>query len=177
MRPFLKYQVAELVGHGRVGSEDASDIVQQALLQAIEQIDLFQGDTVAQWRSWLHTIAKNKVLDSHRYWSSQKRNSQRVIGDHEAVEQLAASDRSPSSIVKRQESSHKLALAMNQLSADDRRLIEFRQVEGLDHAEIGQRLGISEAASRQRLRSAMSRLRRAWKSLGQDSTLAPKVDQ
>lgn len=165
VRPFLKHQVMEMIGTDRGGRDDASDIVQKTMLQAVEQIDLFQGDTVAQWRGWLCAIAKNKVIDAHRYWNAEKRDMQRVAGVTDAVQCLASPGQTPSSIVAGIENASRLELAMNRLDPEDRQLIQFRQIEGLPHSEIAQRLGITEATSRQRLRSAMVRLRSAWKTI------------
>ena len=165
MRPFLKYQVLELVGRNRGAQDDASDVVQRALMQAVEQLDSFQGKTTAEWRSWLSAIARNKALDSHRYWSSTKRQVQRVDGVNDAIQALASNEKSPSAVAIGVENSSRLELALRRLEPNDRQIIEYSQFEGLDHASIGQRLGISDAASRQRLKTALERLRKAWKSL------------
>lgn len=165
VRPFLKQQVMEMIGKDRGGRDDASDVVQKALLQAVEQIDLFQGDTVAQWRGWLCAIAKNKVIDAHRYWIAEKRDAQRVVGGSDAVQYRASPGQTPSSIVAGIENVSRLESAMNQLDPEDRQLIQFRQIDNMPHSEIAQRLGITDAASRQRLKSAMVRLRSAWKTI------------
>lgn len=177
VRPFLKHQVLELVGRNRGAQDDASDVVQRALMQAIEQLDSFQGKTTAEWRSWLSAIAKNKALDSHRYWSSTKRQVQRVVGVNDGIQALASNEKSPSAVAIGAENSIRLELALRRLEPNDRQIIEYSQFEGLDHASIGQRLGISEAASRQRLKTALERLRKAWKSLSATDQNAPSVDR
>ncbi len=165
VRPFLKYQVMELLGRNRGAQDDASDVVQRALLQAVEQIDSFQGKTTAEWRSWLSAIARNKALDSHRYWQSGKRDLQRVVGVNDVVQTLTSAEKSPSSVAIGIENAGRLELALSRLEPDDRQIIEYRQFEGLDHSSISERMGITEAASRQRLKTALERLRKAWKSL------------
>lgn len=176
MRPFLKYQVQELVGRNRGAQEDASDVVQRALMQAVEQIDSFQGKTTAEWRSWLSAIARNKALDSHRYWSSGKRQVQRVVGVNDGIQALASTEKSPSAVAIGAENSSRLEMALSRLEPSDRQIIEYSQFEGLDHASIGQRLGISDAASRQRLKTALERLRKAWKSLSSTDQQAPSTE-
>lgn len=165
VRPFLKYQVLEMLGPNQRSQEDASDVVQKALLQAVEQIDSFQGRTIAEWRAWLSAIARNKALDSHRYWSSGKRDLKRSTGGEAAIQNLASAEKSPSSVAIGSENSGRLELALQQLDPADRQIIELRQFEGLDHRAIAGRLGISEAASRQRWKTALERLRNVWKAI------------
>jgi len=56
---------------------DASDVVQQTLLKAHEDIGQFNGDTEPQLIAWLKQILRNRLIDEARHWAGQKRDLNR----------------------------------------------------------------------------------------------------
>lgn len=164
LRPYLRRVIQnELIAMAAQVPEDNSDLIQQTLLKAVQSIDSFRGQTMDEWRVWLAVIARNEVRMSSRYWNSQKRSLLRqsdVAG--ELLSGLAADDATPSADLRRQELASQLSKALASLSPAERQIITWRQDNGLSHLQIAERLGISVDAARQRCKSAMDSLRKAF---------------
>src|SRR5438093_10982899 len=83
---------------------DASDIVQDALLQAVVALPQFRGQTDHEFAAWLRAILANKLTDAARHFARQKRDagleqSFRESLDNSAerlVRQIPADSTSPS---------------------------------------------------------------------------------
>jgi len=166
LRPYLKTVIRNELGGMNVGVEDESDIVQQALAQATAGLSGFRGQTISEWSAWLAAIARNEARRSRRYWQADRRSvRQQVTGVTELLENEAAELTSPSTAVSRDEEIARLAQALSKLPEAQRQLIQWRQNENLSHAEIANKLGITVETSRQRCKSAMDALRRAWTAL------------
>jgi RNA polymerase sigma-70 factor (ECF subfamily) len=74
-------------------------------------------------------------------------------------EKLAGSYSSPSEQMVRKEEIHVLERALSELRESDRDLIELRQKEGCEFAEIARRLNISEEAAQKRWVRALQALK------------------
>src|SRR5262245_41171737 len=74
---------------GRLRAEvDASDIVQQTLLEAYRGFPRFEGITEAEWLTWLKRILAHNAADAARHFhGTDKRQAGREIG----LDRLAAS--------------------------------------------------------------------------------------
>ncbi len=167
LRPYLKQIVRnEIGGENVLGIEDESDIVQKALTQAMANLSGFRGQTLAEWSAWLAAIARNEARMSRRYWLSDRRSVRRQVKEASALlENHAGAQSSISAKATRREEMDRLANALAELTEAQRQLVQWRQNDGLSHADIASRLGITVETSRQRCKSAMDALRRAWASL------------
>lgn len=156
LEPFRSYLLvlAETQLHKRLKSKvDASDIVQQTLLQAYQAKDQFRGSSDAEKAGWLRTILSNVLFGLARDYSRQRRDISREQSI-QAVEQsslkladlLSADTSSPSAALHRDERAAQLAEAMLQLTSEQRRAIILKYWEGATLAEIGQELGKSTEA-------------------------------
>lgn len=165
LRPFLKHVVREELrgGAGRV-REDESDLVQQALAQAVENAQGFRGQSLAEWRAWLAAIARNQARLSRRYWRAGRRDLSRSSELGSGLLEPGSGRSTPSHQAIRAENLEQLSRAMSSLSVDQQQLIRWRQTERMPHSEIAARLGIQEEAARQRCKSAMDALRKAWRA-------------
>jgi RNA polymerase sigma-70 factor, ECF subfamily len=166
LRPYLKFVVRkELMSLGTHSiREDDSDIVQQTLLQAVHHLEQFRGESLPEWKMWLVAIAKNQIRLSSRFWKAERRSTFSEVEWSPSMA-LQSEVSSPSTAMQREELSGLLQQALTQLSEPQQQLIQWRQQEGMSHAEIANRLNITEEASRQRCKSAMDALRLAWKKL------------
>lgn len=164
LRPYLKTVIRnELGGEKVAGVDDESDIVQQALTQATAGLSSFRGQSLSDWSAWLAAIARNEARKSRRYWQAERRSFRKqVTGAPELLENEAGELTSPSSAASHDEEMARLTQALAGLPEAQRQLIHWRQNENLSHAEIASKLGISVENSRQRCKSAMDALRRAW---------------
>lgn len=163
--------LAETQMHAKLKSKvDASDIVQQTLLQAHQAQEQFRGSTSAEKAAWLRTILNNVLCGLARGFGRQRRDVSREQS-MQAIEKsslqlinLLSSDvSSPSAAIHRHERADELAKAMLRLTADQRQAIILKYWQGKTLAEIGEQLDKSTEAvaglifrGMQKLRSALA---------------------
>ena len=154
--PFRSYLhvLAETQLHTRLKSKvDASDIVQQTLLQAYQAKSQFRGSSNAEKAGWLRTILSNVLFGLARDYSRQRRDVSREQSI-QAVEQssmkladlLSADSSSPSAALHRDERAGELAEAMLKLTPEQRQAIILKYWQGATLAEIGEDLNKSSEA-------------------------------
>ncbi len=125
---------------------DASDIAQQALLQAHENREQFRGQSEAELAGWLRTILANTMAAAARRYASDARDLRRERSLEDGLAKsaarleswLAAEQSSPSERVMRVEELVRLAGALNQLSADQRQVIELHHLKGWPIAQVAE---------------------------------------
>lgn len=164
-RPYLKALVRRNLGPQLAGKVDDSDIVQQSLIRAVNKFPDFQGMHIAQWQAWLVAIVQNETRNTMRYWHQQRRNAKlenSPPNDSQQNWDPSGPGSSPSAVAMRRERAAKLVATIQQLPDDQQQLIHWRHFENLPHKEIALRLGISEAATRQRWKSVLEKLNKMW---------------
>ncbi|MFO0807164.1 MAG: sigma-70 family RNA polymerase sigma factor [Gemmataceae bacterium] len=134
---------------------DASDLVQQTMLDAHCGFAAFRGGTEAEWLAWLRMILDRNATDFVRHY----RTAGRAAGREAVMESdpVAAGD-SPSSAAIRQEGELQLAEALSRLSEDHRTVIELRNLQRLPFDQVAARLGRSRPAVQMLWMRAMQRL-------------------
>ena len=148
---------------------DASDIVQQTMLEAVRDFPQFQGTTEAELTVWLRTIlghALGHERDRHR--GAARRNIDREISiDQQLADSsqqlrtvLAADDSSPSDKAERHEQELLLAEVLERLPTDYREVIILRNLHGLPHDEVARRMNRNVGATRMLWVRALATLRR-----------------
>lgn len=146
---------------------DASDVVQQAFLEAHRAFDQFQGESDHQLLNWLerivdHTIARavrnHTLLQKRDIRREQSLDDSRSPG---AVPEaaLGGGDSSPSQKAVRREETEQLARALQTLPEDQRQAVRLRYLQGLPLQEMARLMGRSEAATAGLLKRGMQTLR------------------
>lgn len=167
LRPWLKIVAERELPADLRGRVEASDIVQQTLLDAWRGLGGFRGTTQAERLAWLRMILRRVVLQEGRSrFGTQKRGgggerlqSELALTDSR-IELLAGGDQpTPAERAATNEASLLLAQALEALPADDQQLIRLRHFEQLSHDEIAVRLGCSPATVRMRWVRALRKLR------------------
>ena len=133
---------------------DASDIVQQTLVQAIEGWTEFRGRTDAELAAWLRQILAHNLANTFRDLGRQKRDVRREQSIHAALEQssarleswLAADQPSPSQQAIASEQAVQLADALANLPEAQREALTLHHLSGWTIEQVGQHLGRSPAA-------------------------------
>ncbi len=133
---------------------DASDLVQQALMEAHCGFEQFQGNTEKEWLAWLRTIVRHNAADFvRRYRGTLKRRAQREVPIRDPADTLpagapepAAQQPTPSQELTRLEEELRVSLALAQLSPDHQEVIVLRNLERLPFAEVAERMGRSRPA-------------------------------
>jgi RNA polymerase sigma-70 factor (ECF subfamily) len=147
---------------------DASDVVQQTLLEACRDLGQFRGRSETQFLAWLRQILAHVIAhEIRRYAGAEKRDIAREVSleqslaqaSHRLGELLAASATSPSQQAVRHEQEICLAEALARLPDDYREILVLRNLEGLAHEEIARRMGRSTGAVRMLWVRALERIR------------------
>jgi len=156
----------------------ASDVVQQAFLEAQRDFKDFRGQTRGEALAWLRHILQNNLLDlARRYHGTDKRRLQREMSVEElaGADSLAASTSTENSDDKRREQWELIQQGLQRLSAEQQTAIRLRHREGKTFAEIGQALERSEEAARKIWSRAIDELRLYLRG-SDDSSGTPNVD-
>lgn len=130
----------------------AEDMAQEVFLQVYRKIGSFRGDSA--FTTWLHSLTVNQVLMHFR-----KRG---VKLEHTAdEEEFANVVDTPLGSTRRISIVDRLALdkAISQLAPGYRTVFVLHDVEGYEHEEIAEMLGISVGTSKSQLHKARMRLR------------------
>jgi RNA polymerase sigma-70 factor (ECF subfamily) len=153
-RPYLLLLARIQLGKQFPGKLDASDVVQQALLEAHRQRDQFRGGTTKQLLAWLRRILAGTLTDALRGLGRAKRDAGRECSLEAALDQsaerleawVAAEQSSPSERADRNEQLARLAAALNTLPEAQRTALVLRYCQGWPVADISSHLGRSPAA-------------------------------
>ncbi len=149
---------------------DASDLIQQTLLEAYRDFKRFNGTTEGEWLAWLRQILTHNALNFVRQFNA---TGKRQIGREFSVDQLqaegsgpglvlAAPGESPSENCLRRERELLLADALAQLPEDYREVISLRNLQRLSFDEVAQRMGRSRPAVQMLWGRALERLQQVF---------------
>jgi len=150
---------------------DASDIVQDVLLEANQRLGEYLKAPNMPFHLWLRHLAQDRIIDTHRrHRTAQRRSVDREQAitkpgwaDDESsaslVAQLVDTERTPATEAIRMELARKLSNAIEQLAEDDREIILLRHQELLSNQDVAQMLELTEAAASMRYLRALRRLR------------------
>lgn len=148
---------------------DASDIVQDVLLEASRRLGEYLHDPAMPFHLWLRHIAQDHVIDAHRrHRQAQRRTVDReqpmrsVLADGSSVELIGAlidRELTPATQAIRHEMEKRFAEVLATLGEEDREIILMRHFEQLSNQEAAAALGLTEAAASMRYLRAVRRLR------------------
>jgi RNA polymerase sigma-70 factor (ECF subfamily) len=131
---------------------DAEDLTQETFTHLFKTIGSFRGDSA--FTTWLHRMAVNQVLMYFRRRSSRP-------------EYLVDEAETPTQIVQGTANHNKMPVvdhiilenAIKKLAPGYRSVFVLHDVEGHEHSEIAEMLGISEGTSKSQLHKARLKLR------------------
>lgn len=159
--PELRAFVRLRTGPRLLAHETPDDLVQSVCREVLGDLDGFEYRSEQAFRAWLFTAALHKVQDKARYYAAQKRAAPKPWRDDDPRALSGyASLVSPSRVAVAREDVQRLERCFDQLSDEHREVITLHRLVGLDHAEIGRRMGRDEPASRALLHRALARLGR-----------------
>lgn len=149
---------------------DASDVVQEVLIEASRRLDSYLRDGTMPFHLWLRHLAQDHLIDAHRrHHQAQKRGVDReqplvpaAFADRSSIElaaQFIDPELTPASAAMQQELQRRLHAAITQLNDDDRDIILMRHFEQLSNQEVALLLKLTEAAASMRYLRALRRLR------------------
>ena len=158
---------------------DASDVLQEAYLEAWQDLGSYLDRPEIPFFLWLRGIAGNKLRELHRHHlGAQRRDPRREVSIHGG----AASETTTTALAARllddltraseeaarRELKLRLHQAIDAMDPLDREVLALRYFEQLSPAETARVLGIKEKAAGVRYLRAVRRLKEILQSLGGD---------
>jgi RNA polymerase sigma-70 factor (ECF subfamily) len=131
----------------------ADDVASETWLQVVRGLAGFSGDE-AGFKSWLYTIARNKVTDAAR----QAARRPIEISDDGDASAPAAPDDTAAAVIERLDTQAALAL-IAKLPADQSEIVMLRVVAGLEVADVARVVRKSPGAVRVTSHRALRKLR------------------
>ena len=146
---------------------DASDIVQQTLLEAHEQRGQFRGTKRAEFAAWLKRILVHNLLDQVKAFRRGKRDIAREQQLEASLNQstvrleacIVAEQSSPSMTVQRNEEGLRLSDALARLPDAQREALVLQHWHDWSVSEIAQHMGRSRTAVAGLLKRGLQKLR------------------
>jgi RNA polymerase sigma factor (sigma-70 family) len=165
LRAWLGRHAGALVAQRETPDDLAQSVCREVLERLGGQRLAFHGE--AQFRHWLYQAALHKLQNRRRHHRADRRDVAREVAvdatrSASAAQLVAfvARGTTPSQQIGRREDLLVLERALQSLTEPQRQIICWARLEGLSHAEVAQRLGVTESHSRVLLARAMARLAR-----------------
>lgn len=174
MRDYLLLLARMQVGPHVRAKIDASDIVQQSLLEAHQNQGQFRGSSDAELMAWLRRILSHNLADAIKGLGRAKRNAALERPLHAALEQsscrleafLHGRQSTPSRHAAKEESILCLVEALKQLPEAQRDAVELHHFRGLPLKELASQIGRSESAAAGLLHRGLEKLRELLQERG-----------
>lgn len=153
------------------GRVDASDVIQEAFMEATQRLDEYEGNAEKLPPFlWLRLITAQRLMLVHRqHLGVQARDPRREISlfrgafpeatSAALAAQLIGEQTSPSQAAVRAEIKVQLQEALNRLEAIDREVLALRHTEQLSNLEVSVILETTESAASKRYIRALRRLK------------------
>ena len=146
---------------------DASDIVQETLVEANRDLLQFRGTTEGEWLAWLRQILSRNAADFVRRYRGTDKRQQRLevpLAPPPDRSTLAASleprdtGETPTQEIMRLEREIQIADAITRLEPDHQEVIVLRNLERLPFDEVAQRMNRSRPAAQMLWMRAVKKL-------------------
>jgi RNA polymerase sigma-70 factor (ECF subfamily) len=131
---------------------DAEDLLQEIFLSAHRKLESFRGESALG--TWLYRLATNHCLDHLRSRSARTGQLTDTLDDEPGL--AAAGSRG---IAEQTVAKMDLERALAQLPNGCRAAFVLHDVQGLEHREVAEALGIAEGTSKSQVHKARLRLR------------------
>lgn len=130
---------------------NAEDLLQEGFIKVFRYLKNFRGD--GSFEGWLRRIFVNTAIEHYRKNSPMYSMQEIPEKWHQVDENTAIGDMSADELMS----------LVNALSDGYRMVFNLYVIEGLNHREIGERLGISEGTSKSQLARARALLQKMIK--------------
>jgi RNA polymerase sigma-70 factor (ECF subfamily) len=168
-RQRLRKLVALRLDRRLAARADASDVVQDSLVEADRRLGDFMRQRQVPFYVWLRQLTLERLTDLYRlHLRAQKRSVRReeISVSHlpdesllELAQRLVARGSSPDARLAREDLNRRVRALLAGLPQRDREVLAMRHLEQLSVAEIAAALGLSEGAVKVRHVRALERLR------------------
>jgi RNA polymerase sigma-70 factor (ECF subfamily) len=170
-RARLRKLVALRLDQRLQGRVDASDIIQEAFLDASKRLpDYARGAEPMPFYLWLRFLVGQRIAEHHRrHLGARARDAGREVSLHRGpmpaatsaaiAAQLLGRQTSPSQAAIRAERKLRLQEALNHMDPIDREVLVLRHYEQLTNGEAALVLGLDKSAASKRYARALVRLK------------------
>jgi RNA polymerase sigma-70 factor, ECF subfamily len=166
----LRHMVRLRLDRRLAGRLDASDVLQEAYLDAHKRFADYLRDPTTPIFLWLRLVTAQKLTDLHRHHLGVKmRDAGLEVALHRGglpqassvslAELLLGRLTSPTRAAQRAEMQRRLQEALNRMDSIDREVLVLRHFEELSNAETAQVLGLEKTAASNRYIRALKRLK------------------
>ena len=131
---------------------DAEDLLQEIFLSAHRKLEGFRGE--AALGTWLYRLATNQCLD---YLRSRAAKTNHVTGSID--DEIGLSDAGSRGLGERTVARMDLERALAKLPEGARAAFVLHDVQGLEHREVAEALGVAEGTSKSQVHKARLKLR------------------
>lgn len=153
------------------GEVSPEDIWQEALWCSWRDRDQHEWSNLAAWRSWLLSIARNRVRDAGRSLDRQKRGgdintapfSMLTTGSVSSL--LPPGSTTPSRVAGFRERAHAMETALTSLDEDLQTIVRLRLFEEIPIRDVAQQLQIPLSTAKERLLRGVTRYRQRLRLL------------
>ncbi len=163
-RPFLKSVVEARLNEKLLQRVDASDVVQESLLEVFKRLDDFRRRKPMPIQSWLRETAIQQLrIAIRRHQTAESRSVTRQVSyDRSSVfrlaEQLTAIVQTAEKRMEETEQAIRTREALFQLPTLDREILLLRYINGLNNHDAAQVLGVTDTVASKRHCRALIRL-------------------
>lgn len=175
-RSRLKRMVSLRLDRRLQGRVDASDIVQEALVDAARRLESYADDPDMDFFLWLRWLAADRLLNAHRrHLATQKRDARQEVSLYRRAmpeansisiaQQLLGQLTSPTQAVMRAELQLIVQEVLNGMDPIDREVLILRNFEQLTTDETAEVLGIKRSTAGKRYITALRRLKQALSAI------------
>lgn len=169
-RDVIKQMIDRRMDRGVRQRVDASDIVQDVMIEANRRLGDYLANPTMPFQLWLRHMARDRLVDAHRrHRVAATRSVDREVplvipstGDQSQVDmggQITDRGLTPAAAATWHELERRFAAAVELLEEGDRQIVLLRHFEHLSTAEVAEVLGLSKPAAGMRYLRAMRRLR------------------
>ena len=169
-RETIKRMIDRRMDRGVQRRVDASDIVQDVMIEANRRLGDYLANPTMPFQLWLRHMARDRLIDAHRrHRVAASRSVDREVplvvpdsGDQSQADlggQIADRELTPAAAATWHELERRFAAAVDLLDDGDRQIVLLRHFEHLSTAEAADVLGLSKPAAVMRYLRAMRRLR------------------
>ncbi len=148
---------------------DASDIVQDVMVEANRRLAEYLNNPAMPFHLWLRHMARDRLIDAHRrHRVSQRRSLDREqpLAGHnpdrstlELAAQLCDDELTPAAAATWRELQRRFQQAVEELDEQDREIVLMRHFEEMSNQDVAEALELTAAAASMRYLRAMRKLR------------------
>ena len=131
---------------------DAEDVLQEVFLSAHRKLDGFRGESALG--TWLYRLATNQCLDYLRSRAARTGELTETLDEEPGWYEPGQTGLADQTVARMD-----LERALTQLPAGCRAAFVLHDVQGLEHQEVADALGIAEGTSKSQVHKARLRLR------------------